>query len=587
MPTWRISQCLPAEVGSFDLVVLDEASQSDITALPALLRGREVLVVGDGKQVSPTSAFVSEERIRQMQTRLTRRHPYPDQLLPGKSIFDLAQTCYGDARISLVEHFRCVPPLIAFANERFYHGNLLPRRLPPRSQRLEPPLLDVYVPHAKKHGKVNALEAERLVAWLHAALTDDVRLRDATVGIISLGGTEHARKLRALVLATFTDQQIAHHAMCVGDPSSFQGDERDLVLLSLAAVPGDRSSIATVGLDAQRKFNVALSRARDRMVLFRSIGVEHVSNGDDLKLWTLQFFARSRPSLPSARTPLPPLSAAAAAGAACRSSGSGLGAAGIGVPRSLSLEMALVEWLAARGYRATTECALGGAVCIVEDAQQDERLCVCLDGGMGATMAEWRNERHAQTALERAGWRFHRMWRASWLVDRARCEAELLAALAAANVRPAESLDAMAVGSAAVAGSAVAGLSVTQSAEEVGAADALSAPAARPTAGSKRKATSKSPAVAGSAPPAVSSPDEAASAHSAALAGPQMADSNGAGTSGAALRSGVDDEPAAKKPKGKKTAPTEKSAPAVAKSAKAKRKRGGNDGDPDWQFGDD
>ena len=61
MPTWRISQCLPAHVGSFDLVVLDEASQSDIGALPALLRGAQVLVVGDGKQVSPTTAFVSEE----------------------------------------------------------------------------------------------------------------------------------------------------------------------------------------------------------------------------------------------------------------------------------------------------------------------------------------------------------------------------------------------------------------------------------------------------------------------------------------------------------------------------------------------
>ena len=40
MPTWRIAQCLPAEVAAFDLVVLDEASQSDVTALSALLRGR-------------------------------------------------------------------------------------------------------------------------------------------------------------------------------------------------------------------------------------------------------------------------------------------------------------------------------------------------------------------------------------------------------------------------------------------------------------------------------------------------------------------------------------------------------------------
>ena len=437
MPTWRISQSLPAAIGSFDLVVLDEASQSDITALPALLRGNQLLIVGDGKQVSPSSAFISEDKVRQMQTRLTKRHPYPDQLLPGKSIFDLAQTCFGDARITLTEHFRCAPPLIAFSNEKFYHGGLLPRRLPPRSQRLEPAIDSVFVPNAKKQGKVNVLEAERLVEWLHNALATDPMLREATVGIISLGGTEQARRLRALVLARFTDSQIARHSLVVGDPSSFQGDERDLILLSLTAVPGERSTTATVGTDAQRKYNVALSRARDRMVLFRSIGIEHVTNAEDLRLWTLQFFARAGAPLYLAG----------------RSSGAGGGSRGATSSAaqrdgSSGLESQLCAFLASLGFRFSTECALGGAVVIVEDAEEDGRLCVCLDGGMGATYLDFRDERRAQTALERTGWKFHRAWRASWLVDRARCEAELLAALKAANIHPESS----AVASAAVLG---------------------------------------------------------------------------------------------------------------------------------------
>ncbi len=71
MPTWRVSQFLPAEVGSFDLVIVDEASQSDLTALPALFRGRKMLVVGDSKQVSPNEAFRSEDSITQLrQVRL-------------------------------------------------------------------------------------------------------------------------------------------------------------------------------------------------------------------------------------------------------------------------------------------------------------------------------------------------------------------------------------------------------------------------------------------------------------------------------------------------------------------------------------
>ncbi|HSO76754.1 MAG TPA: hypothetical protein VLU47_18150, partial [Blastocatellia bacterium] len=47
MPTWRVSETLPAELGSFDVVIVDEASQSDIAALPALMRGNKLLIVGD------------------------------------------------------------------------------------------------------------------------------------------------------------------------------------------------------------------------------------------------------------------------------------------------------------------------------------------------------------------------------------------------------------------------------------------------------------------------------------------------------------------------------------------------------------
>ena len=198
-------------------------------------------MVGDGRQVSPTSAFIKEEQIEALKMTLVRKHPYPDQLLPGMSIFDLAQTCFGDARVSLSEHFRCVPSCIAFSNERFYHGRLLPRRLPPRSLRLDPPLLDVYVKNGKKEkNKINLPEAEACVAWLKQNLRGDPALRDATVGIISLGGSEQARKLRSLVLAEFTDVEIARHKIVAGDPSLWQGDERDLILLSLASGPGER-----------------------------------------------------------------------------------------------------------------------------------------------------------------------------------------------------------------------------------------------------------------------------------------------------------------------------------------------------------
>lgn len=68
MPHYRICESLPANFGCFDLVIIDEASQSDLTALPAILRAKKVLIVGDDKRVSP-GALAQEERIRNLMTR--------------------------------------------------------------------------------------------------------------------------------------------------------------------------------------------------------------------------------------------------------------------------------------------------------------------------------------------------------------------------------------------------------------------------------------------------------------------------------------------------------------------------------------
>lgn len=174
-------------------------------------------------QVSPTAAFVSEARISELKAGLlSSRHPYVEQLLPGRSIFDLANTCYANARVALKQHFRCVPACIAFSNARFYDGRLLPRRLPPRSQRLEPSLVDMRVQGATKKGKVNQAEALALVRYLAARLGEGGELAAASVGVISLGGVEQARELRKLLLEHLTDRQLSQHRVVVGDASSFQ-----------------------------------------------------------------------------------------------------------------------------------------------------------------------------------------------------------------------------------------------------------------------------------------------------------------------------------------------------------------------------
>ena len=99
MTTGQISDYLPPE-GLFDLVVIDEASQSDVTVLPGMLRGRQWLIVGDGKQVSPTEAFVSEDAINSLRAALPQC-PLERSFMPGHSFFDLCAQAFPRGRVSL------------------------------------------------------------------------------------------------------------------------------------------------------------------------------------------------------------------------------------------------------------------------------------------------------------------------------------------------------------------------------------------------------------------------------------------------------------------------------------------------------
>ena len=136
MTTNQISEFLPAVASSFDLVILEEASQSDIRALPAMLRGRQWLMVSDSKQVSPSDDFTSEKDIQQLLARLPSV-PCRHLIRPGKSFFDLSEQLFANGcRVSLKEHFRCAPELIAFSSDLCYDKKLMPLRLPTSRERI-------------------------------------------------------------------------------------------------------------------------------------------------------------------------------------------------------------------------------------------------------------------------------------------------------------------------------------------------------------------------------------------------------------------------------------------------------------------
>ena len=107
LTTSQISDYLPPDT-LFDLVVIDEASQSDATVIPGMLRGKQWLIVGDGKQVAPTENFISEDQIDGLRAALPPC-PLESSLLPGQSFFDLCNQAFPRGRVCSTRKPNCFP----------------------------------------------------------------------------------------------------------------------------------------------------------------------------------------------------------------------------------------------------------------------------------------------------------------------------------------------------------------------------------------------------------------------------------------------------------------------------------------------
>lgn len=410
MPTWRVSESLPAKLEAFDLVIVDEASQSDIMALPVLLRGKKLLVVGDDRQVSPSPIGLEERKLLQLRHNYLRNQPFGDMLMPGTSLYDLALAVYPTARTVLNEHFRCVEPIIRFSLQ-FYSGQkITPLRIPTPTERLDPPLIDVFVANGVRDSKkTNRNEAIAVVDEIEQ-LVNDPTFADRSIGVISLIGGKQANLIQNLLLERIGETAFLRHRIACGDSATFQGKERDVIFLSMVASPGKASAL-TARIYEQR-FNVAMSRARDRMYLFRSVQTEDLGNPKDLKLRVIQHFQNP---MPAGHEQLKNLSDL------CES----------------DFELTFFHELVEMGYRVTPQVPAGEyRIDLVIDGDNDRRLAVELDGDRYHGPDQWFDDYRRQKVLERVGWRFWRCWSSSYSLDPEGCRAELVSELESLGIEP-------------------------------------------------------------------------------------------------------------------------------------------------------
>ena len=241
MPLYRVYETVDTGPGVFDVVIVDEASQCGPESLPLLYLGKRILVVGDDQQISPESVGINRDSVTSLAQEFLYDFDHADSFDVESSLFDQAKRRFGN-RIVLREHFRCVPEIIRFSNDLCYSTTpLIPlRQYPP--ERMQP-LRRVHVADGYREGVqsrvTNRPEAERLVQTV-VECCQDPQYADRTMGVITLQGGSQAPLIEGMLLDELGAEEMERRRLICGDPYSFQGDERDVIFLSLVAATNQR-----------------------------------------------------------------------------------------------------------------------------------------------------------------------------------------------------------------------------------------------------------------------------------------------------------------------------------------------------------
>lgn len=392
MPLSRVAESYHPGEQYFDVVILDEASQLDVTGLMAFSLGKEVLVVGDHEQVSPEAVGFSYEKVEALIDQFLYDIPNKE-LYDGKtSVYDLARQSFGGT-IRLLEHFRCVPEIIAFSNKLAYQGEIQPLR--ECSQvRLRPPTRVHRVDGGVYQKKVNKAEIDEIASLVMAAC-EQPEYAGHTVGVVSMVGEEQAEAIDKILMKHMALTEYHERRMLCGNAAQFQGDERDVMFLSLVDAPeGAPLSLRRTEV-FQKRFNVAASRARDQLWVVTSLDTEADLKPGDLRQELLRHAADPNQTIHDVAEMAEaqerfPEQADAATGA-------------------YRIETALKNRLMAHGYQVVTRWTVGRHRLDLVVEGQGGRVAVVCDGDRENAPERFKQVMDRESVLERLGWRFIRL----------------------------------------------------------------------------------------------------------------------------------------------------------------------------------
>ena len=277
--TYAVSDSLPLKPGMFDVAIIDEASQCDIAScFPILFRAKRAVIVGDDKQL-PHLSFLEKAK----EQSFLSQYGIPDkyQLMwrfRTNSMFDLADY-YSMNSVMLDEHFRSLPPIINFSNHEFYNDRIrVMRKDKPDENVLE--LVEVVDGKVDFDATRNLPEIEALVKRLHEIIIEDERKNPdnpVTVGIISPFRAQ-VEQLKVSISKVLSDYMIKKHQIEIGTAHTFQGDERDIMMISWAVADNSYTQ-SLMFMQKANLFNVAITRGRNKVINFVSRNPRELPDG--------------------------------------------------------------------------------------------------------------------------------------------------------------------------------------------------------------------------------------------------------------------------------------------------------------------
>ena len=270
MSPFTVSQYLQPDPDYFDMVIFDEASQMPTCeAVPSLARAKSAIIVGDPKQLSPTTFFMALGQ--------------DEEEMEAEDLDSVLDDCLtlGIPQKHLNWHYRSKhESLIAFSNIMYYSSKLCTF---PSPDALDSKVRLVYIPdgvYDRGFTKCNKQEAEALVSEVIRRLKDE-KLRRSSIGIVTFSTPQQAYIERMLSKAIIEKglEEAAYEReepLFVKNLESVQGDERDVIMFSVCYGP-DRMGKISLNFGplnqygGWRRLNVAVSRAREEMVIYSSL----------------------------------------------------------------------------------------------------------------------------------------------------------------------------------------------------------------------------------------------------------------------------------------------------------------------------